>query len=259
MLCQIQEKIPNHPWKDKIHWFDCIDSTNTRAKEMVMAGAPHGTVLIADRQTGGRGRMGRSFQSPGGVGVYMSVILRFRCPAEQLMHLTCATAVAACDAVESAVGIRPGIKWTNDLVCGSRKISGILTELLCVSDEVCAVVGVGINCCQQQQDFLPEIQGFAGSLSMVTGKPVDRSWVAAELICAMSRMDLNEKTTMMNRYRKDCITIGKDVSLLRADEISHGHALSVDDDGGLVVQFQDGQIQTVQSGEISVRGMYGYV
>ena len=259
MLSQIQALLPGHPWKDQIHWFDCIDSTNTRAKEMALSGAPHGTVLIADRQTGGRGRMGRSFQSPGGVGVYLSVLLRLKCPAEQLMHLTCATAVAACDAVEQAVGLRPGIKWTNDLVCGSRKIAGILTELLYVGDEICAVVGIGINCCQDVTDFSEEIRWFAGSLAMATGKPVDRAQVAASLIGALQQMDLSGKETMMDRYRKDCITIGKEISLLRAEEVSHGYAISVDDDGGLVVRFDNGEVKTVQSGEISVRGMYGYV
>jgi BirA family biotin operon repressor/biotin-[acetyl-CoA-carboxylase] ligase len=259
MLSQIQAFLPGHPWKERIHYFDCIDSTNTRAKEMALLGAPHGTVLIADRQTGGRGRMGRSFQSPGGVGVYMSVLLRLKCPADQLMHLTCATAVAACDAVEAAVSLRPGIKWTNDLVCGNRKIAGILTELLCVGDEVCAVIGVGINCCQQEQDFAEDIRWFAGSLAMATEKSVDRAKVAASLIEALHKMDLGNKAQMMECYRKDCITIGKEVSLVRAEEVSHGYALCVDDEGGLVVRFADGQTKTVQSGEISVRGMYGYV
>ena len=249
----------DHPWQNHIHWFDTIDSTNTRAKQMILEGAPHGTVLIADHQTGGRGRMGRSFHSPQGVGVYMSVILRPQCTASQLMHLTCATAVAACDAVEAATGMRPGIKWTNDLVCDQRKIAGILTELMTVGSEVCAVVGIGINCCQNEMDFSDDIRSFAGSLAMVTGKPIDRAVVASALIQAISAMDLTKKEEMMQTYRGDCITIGKDVSLLRADEIRHGHAVSVDDDGGLVVRFTNGSTETVQSGEISVRGMYGYV
>ena len=85
----------DHPWQNQIYWFDSIDSTNTRAKQMAADGAPHGTVLIADHQTGGRGRLGRTFQSPSGMGIYMSVILRPQCRPEHLMHLTCAAAVAA--------------------------------------------------------------------------------------------------------------------------------------------------------------------
>ena len=252
----------DHPWQNRIHWFDTIDSTNTRAKEMALAGAPHGTVLIADHQTGGRGRMGRGFQSPAGCGVYLSVILRPGCAPDRLMHLTCAAAVAACDAVEETAGIRPGIKWTNDLVCGSRKIAGILTELITVGSETCAIVGIGINCCQSSADFSEDIRSFAGSLAMATGREIDRWAVAAALIRALCRMDgilLAEKAAIMALYRAGCVTVGRDVSLLRADTVRHGHALRIDDDGALVVRFADGTVEAVQSGEISVRGMYGYI
>ena len=101
MLTDILNELPNtFPWRDRIHHFPAVGSTNTLAKEMAAAGAPHGTVLIADSQTGGRGRMGRSFHSPKDQGIYMSVILRPECHASQLMHLTCATAVAMCCAVD---------------------------------------------------------------------------------------------------------------------------------------------------------------
>ena len=96
-------------WQDSLLWFPSIDSTNTRARELARQGAAHGTVLIADHQTGGRGRRGRTFHSPAGSGIYMSLILRPHCAPQQIMHLTCAAAVAMCDAVESATGLRPGI------------------------------------------------------------------------------------------------------------------------------------------------------
>ena len=263
MKQQIINRLPgDFPWQNHIHWFDTIDSTNTRAKQMVLEGAPHGTVLIADHQVGGRGRMGRSFQSPVGMGIYMSVILRHGCPPQQLMHLTCAAAVAACDAVEKAVGIRPDIKWTNDLVCGRRKLAGILTELVTYPGETAAVIGIGINCCQMEADFAEDIRSFAGSLSMVTGLETDRTVVAACLIEAFCEMDktlLTGKSQMMARYRGNCITVGRDISLLLPGEIRHGHALSVDDEGALVVRFTDGTVEAVQSGEVSVRGMYGYL
>ncbi len=249
---------PDHPWKDHLHYFDTIDSTNTRAKELAAQGAPHGTVLVADRQTGGRGRMGRSFHSPGGVGVYMSVLLRLKCQPQELMHLTCAAAVAACDAVEQAAGIRPGIKWTNDLVVGQRKIAGILTELVLLPGEVCAVIGIGINCRQQEEDFPAEIRDMAGSLAMVTGKEISTAAVAAALMTAFSALP-GDAEAMLERYRRDCITLGRDISLVRGDEIRHGHALSIDAEGGLVVRFPDGHQETVRSGEVSIRGMYGYI
>lgn len=262
MLKEIQNLLPYHPWADRIQYFDTINSTNTYAKELAAQGALHGTVLIADRQTGGRGRMGRTFQSPGGMGVYMTVILRPQCAPQELMHLTCATAVAACNAVEKVTGLRPGIKWTNDLVCGGRKLAGILTELVILPQECCAVVGIGINCCQEGSDFPEEIRSIAGSLTMAAGKPVNRACVAAALIDALHQMDqslFSGKQTMLDIYRRDCITLGKDISILRADQVHYGHALSVDEEGALVVRFPDGHTEAVSSGEVSVRGMYGYI
>lgn len=252
------------PWQDSLIWFESIDSTNTRARLLAAEGAPHGTVLIADHQTGGRGRRGRSFHSPAGSGIYMSVILRPDCAPTQLMHLTCAAAVAMCDAVEKSVGIRPGIKWTNDLVFGCRKIAGILTELgLNASGRVdYAVIGIGINCCQAEADFPEEIRGIAGSLASVTGKEIDRANVAAAMMDALWKMDaclLTGKNEMIQAYRRDCITLGREISLVRGDEVRHGTALDIDDEGGLLVRFVDGHNEIVTSGEVSVRGMYGYL
>lgn len=263
MKTKIQNYLPgDHPWQNHIQWFDTIDSTNTRLKELAQQGAPHGTVLIADCQTGGRGRLGRRFQSPGSMGVYMSVLLRYPTSPDALMHLTCAAAVAACDAVEKATGLRPGIKWTNDLVHKKRKLAGILTELVLLPGETAAVIGIGVNCCQTLADFDPEIQGFAGSLSMVTGKPIDRAQVAAQLIEAFSRMDKDLfacKETLIKRYEANCITVDKDISLVRGEEVRHGHATGIASDGALLVRFPDGHIEAIASGEVSVRGMYGYI
>lgn len=255
---------PEYPWKDHFHWFPEIDSTNDCLRAMARQGAPHGTVLIADHQTGGHGRLGRSFHSPGGVGVYLSILLRPDCLPGELMHLTCAAAVAMCDAVEAAAGLRPGIKWTNDLVYGRRKLGGILTELGFNSrgNVGWAIVGIGINCCQNQVDFAPEIQSTAASLGMVTGQEIDRSAVAAAMMEALQAMDarlLTGKEETLRQYRKDCITVGQDISLVRGEEVRHGHAVDVDGEGALVVRFPDGHTEAVNSGEVSVRGMYGYV
>lgn len=264
MKQRILDHLPrNHPWAGNIHYFDTIDSTNTEAKRLAAAGAPHGTVLIAGHQTGGRGRMGRSFHSPAGLGIYLSVILRPECAPGDLMHLTCAAAVAMCDAVENAAGFRPGIKWTNDLVYGKRKLGGILTELAFGSSGRVdyAVIGIGINCRHGLIDFPEEIRKIAGSLSMAAAAPVDTARVAAAMIMALHTMDhdlLTQKSALMDRYRADCITLGREISVHRFDEIRHGTAVDLDDDGGLVVRFSDGHTETVSSGEVSVRGMYGY-
>ena len=255
---------PEYPWKDRFHFFPELDSTNDRLKQLARQGAPHGTVLIADRQTGGHGRLGRSFHSPEGMGVYLSILLRPNCAPSDLMHLTCATAVAMCGAVEKAAGFRPGIKWTNDLVYEKRKLGGILTELGFNSKAQVdyAIIGIGINCCQQLSDFAPDIQSVAGSLAMVTGKQTDRSRVAAAMMDALYQMDktlLTGRAEMLRRYRESCIPIGQDISVLRGDAVRHGRALDVDDSGALVVRYTDGTVEAVNSGEVSIRGMYGYV
>lgn len=255
---------PDFPWKDRIHWFETIDSTNTRAKQMASQGAPHGTVLIADSQTGGRGRLGRSFHSPAGSGIYLSLILRPQCHSAELMHLTCATGVAMCNAIESACCLRPGIKWTNDLVCNKRKLGGILTELsLDSSGNVAyAVVGIGINCCQKAEDFPEDISRIATSLSIETNRPTDRLSVIAAMLSALAQMSenlLSRKEAIMTRYRKDCITVGQDISLVAGDDIRHGTAVGIDSEGALLVRFADGHTEAVSSGEVSVRGMYGYI
>ncbi len=253
---------PAHPWRDTIEYFDAIDSTNTRCKQLALAGAPQGTVLLAGQQTGGRGRLGRRFQSPAGLGVYMSVLLRPDCAPTALMHLTCAAAVAACDGIERVCGIRPGIKWTNDLVVGRRKIAGILTELVHSPEGVSAVIGIGVNCGQQPADFPDEIRDIAASLSMVTDQPVDPFVLAAALVESMEQLShglFTCREAIMARYREDCITVGQDISLLRADTVRYGHAVGVDDDGALLVRFADGHTESVASGEVSIRGMYGYI
>ena len=255
---------PEYPWKDRFQYIETLDSTNDRLKLLAREGAPHGTVLIADRQTGGHGRRGRSFLSPAGVGIYFSLLLRPRCAPKELMHLTCAMAVAMCDALEASAGFRPGIKWTNDLVSGGRKLCGILTELGLTPGGGLdyAIIGIGVNCRQRPEDFPPEIRDMAGSLAMASGRDIDRAKVAAammESLYDMSEILLSEKEELLARYRRDCVTIGREISLVRGEEVRHGRALDVDDEGGLVVAFPDGSLESVTSGEVSVRGMYGYV
>lgn len=255
---------PAYPWKDRLFVYPELDSTNTRLKSMASQGAPQGTVLIADRQTGGRGRLGRTFLSPAGVGVYLSILLRPGCRPMELMHLTCAAAAAMCRALESAAGIRPGIKWTNDLVWGKRKLAGILTEmgLNAAGNVDWAIVGIGVNCCQAEADFDPEIRDKACSLAMAAGHEIDRARVAAAMLEALWEMDaslLTGKEEMLRFYRARCVTLGKEVSIVKGDEVRHGKALDVDEEGALVVRFSDGHAEAVSSGEVSVRGMYGYL
>ena len=251
-------------WQDSLLWFDSIDSTNTQAKELAAQGAPHGTILIADHQTGGRGRRGRSFHSPAGTGIYMSLILRPDCEPTELMHLTCAAAVALAEAVKASTGLDAGIKWTNDLVHGKRKLAGILTELGFTPKGMLdyAIIGIGINCCQRDTDFPEDIRSIAGSLYSVTGTMPHRARVAAAMMDALYRMDrrlLSDKDGILDSYRRLCITLGREVSVVKADgSVRHGKALDIDPEGALIVDFGN-STEAVSSGEVSVRGMYGYL
>ena len=255
---------PDHPWRSDIHWFDTIGSTNTHAKAMAAAGAPHGTVLIADNQTAGRGRLGRTFLSPPNSGIYMSVILRPHCSPAQLMRLTCAAAVAACDAVETVLRFRPGVKWINDLVWDGKKLAGILTELSIDAKTALvdyAVIGIGINCNQSPHDFPPALRDMACSAAMICGRPIQRSRLAAALIDSLEKMSrelFNAQRETMAQYRRDCITLGAEITVIRGETRQNGKALDITGDGALVVAFSDGHTDTVNSGEVSVRGLYGY-
>jgi len=208
--------------------------------------------------------MGRSFHSPSGSGIYLSLILRPNCHAMQLMHLTCAVGVAVCDAIENTCGLRPGIKWINDLVCQNRKLGGILTELSISSDGTVtyAVVGIGINCSQKEQDFPEDIRKIATSLSLATGIDFPRNQVVAAMLESLERMSrslLKEQDRIMDMYRKDCITIGREVTVVGADPIRRGIATGVDHAGSLLITFSDGHKEALNSGEVSVRGIYGYI
>ncbi len=266
MKQQILSVLPgDHPWQNHLICYEEVSSTNDLAKTMAAQGAPEGTVVIAASQTSGRGRLGRSFYAPKGQGVYLSVILRPGCPPDRLLHLTCAVAVAACDAVEQCSGLRPEVKWTNDLILGNRKLGGILTELSVSSKTGLvdwAVLGIGINCCQQEQDFLPELQTMATSVQQWTKAPVVPGILAGHLIRSLSEMNkklLTQKEKIMAAYRTDCMTVSREIMVVRGEEIRYGTATDIDSDGGLIVRFADGSIETVQSGEVSVRGLYGYV
>lgn len=265
----MRNEIINHiskenPWRDKIQFFETITSTNDVLKQMALQGAPEGTVLVADSQSGGRGRLGRTFLSPSGVGIYLSVLLRPACMPGELMHLTCGSALAACNAIEQTAGFRPGVKWTNDIVYRKKKLAGILTELGLNQDgsTAYAIIGIGINCNQKPEDFPPELREIAGSLKMVSGREIDRALVAAKMIegfYEMNRGLLQKKSQMISDYRKDCITLGQEISVVRNGFNRHGKALDVDEDGALLVAYEDGSMETVNSGEVSVRGLYNYV
>lgn len=259
----LQMQLSGHPWADKIQYFDCISSTNAYLQSLADQGAPAGTVIVADSQSAGKGRLGRTFHSPAGSGIYMSVLLRPNCKPEQLMHLTCAVAVEICRAIETVTGVKPQIKWVNDLLWQGKKLAGILTAVSAQPDTGLvkwAVIGIGINCASC--DFPPDVAAIATTLEDIGGNPIDRAALTAELIRrleVMSRTLIPEQSAYMDHYRKNCVVIGKDVRLIRGDESRQAHILDIDDNGALLALLPDGTVQTVNSGEVSLRGAEKYI
>ena len=248
----------------RIDCFASIDSTNAYLKRIASDGAPDGTVSVAAEQTAGRGRRGRTFQSAADKGVYLSALLRPQLVADALMPLTGLCAVAMCDAVEKVCGVRPQIKWTNDLILNGKKLCGILTELGMENGMLSyVIVGIGINVSQRAEDFEGEVAALATSLERELGKEVSKNELAAAMIAALDVLydDLRRGSTAdyVERYRCDCVTLGKEVQLLWQDVHEKVFALDVDEQFGLVVRREDGEIDTIRTGEVSVRGLYGYV
>lgn len=256
----IAEQLDGCPWQ--VQLFDELDSTNNELKRQ--CNAPHGTVLVTARQTGGRGRLGRQFASPRG-GVYLSVLLRPQVQEQALMALTPMTAVAVRRAIFDCCGVNVGIKWTNDLVFEGKKLCGILTELSTEANSGAlqsAIVGIGINCNTTAEQFPQEVQKMAVSLRGITGEVTDPNRLAACVIRRMYELDQSlecERAAWMREYESACITIGQTVQVLRGGERRLGFAEGIDEFGGLHVRWEDGSRCVVSSGEVSVRGMYGYV
>ena len=244
---------------------EIVDSTNTEVKRRAADGALEGLAVLADQQTGGRGRRGRSFQSPPGQGLYLSVLLRPPVPPAQAVNLTAWVAVAVCDGIEEACGIRPGIKWPNDIIWDGKKLCGILTEMELEGETGTlqwVIPGIGTNVTQQPEDFSPDVRPVAASLAM-TGHPVTRARLAVCQLRALDRMyrdflDGNQ-ARWLERYRQNCITLGRQVLLVRGDRREEAFAEAIGEDFSLVVRHPDGTRETVSSGEVSVRGLLGYV
>lgn len=251
--------------RDNIYVYESIDSTNTQCKRLAMNGAVDGTVVMAEEQTAGRGRKGRSFQSPQGLGLYLSILWRPQCEPSRLLPLTSLAAVAVSRAMERVTGERADIKWPNDLLLRDKKIAGILTEMALEGESGqidYVVLGIGINVHHKAADFTEEVAAMASSLDAELGVTVSRPRLAAAL---MEELDILRREVMwqpelyLDEYRQRCVTIGRTVQVVRGEERKAANAIDVDEQFGLAVRYEDGTEETVRSGEVSVRGLYGYV
>ena len=251
----------------EIHCFDEIDSTNNYLKKLAMTGAAHGTAAVADSQTAGRGRMDRVFQSPKGKGIYLSVLMRPQLPPQKLLPVTALCGVGVCRAVERVCGVQPQLKWPNDPVVNGRKLCGILTEMALEGETgrlQYLVLGVGLNVAQTAEDFTPDVAAIATSVNEAAGKSVSRSALTAAMLEEIDAMYdalcRDDTAAYLEEYRARCVNLGKTVQLLRPDGSRETvTAEAVDEEFSLVVCHPDGRHETIRSGEVSVRGMYGYV
>ena len=225
----------------EVRWFGEIDSTNRYLMEEARHGAPEGVVAVADHQTAGRGRLGRSWVAPPGASLLMSILLRPPLALEELHLASVAVGLSAADACVARAKVTPDLKWPNDLLVGGRKVAGILAEAEPDRDGGPAVVvGIGLNV-NWPEPLPDELAGIAVALNHVRGRPVDRIRLLVALLQALEErralMDTEEgRRQLASEYRGRCATIGQEVRVQLADETFTGRATDITDQGHLIVE-----------------------
>ena len=234
-----------------------LDSTNVYAKQLAVQGALHGTVVLAEEQTAGRGRRGRSFYSPGSTGIYMSIILRPNMEANEAILITTATSVAVAKAIETVTRIKTGIKWVNDIYIDEKKVAGILTEAVTDFESgkiECVIVGIGINFSTPKNSYPDEIKEIATSLYENKPNDITRNQLVAEIINQVLASFKNlQSKEFIEDYKEKSIVIGRDIYILSNNSKTKAKAIDIDEQGGLIVLTEDGIVKTLNSGEISIR------
>ncbi len=243
-------------------YYESIDSTNIECKRLANRGEVHGTVVVAEEQTNGKGRIGRSWSSPIGSGIWMSILLRPNIPPIYASKLTLLGAAAVYKSLKE-MKIESYIKWPNDIVLDGKKICGILTEMNAEIERINYVImGIGINV--NTKEFPEDIKDKATSIGNYVGQEVDRKAIIASIINNLEQLynkfiyeeDFSE---IINISREASILLGKEIRIINGTKEEIAKAIDIDDDGELIVENEDGTIKKVLSGEVSVRGIYGYV
>lgn len=246
-----------------IAFYDSIGSTNVQAKLLAEEGAPEGTLVIAEEQTAGRGRRGRGWQSPPGINVYFTLLLKPDYAPDIASIVTLVMALAVREAVSEVCGIQAGIKWPNDIVLNGKKTTGILTEMSLEGEYIQhVVIGVGINV--KKQDFPPELQDRATSLEAETGKPVSRALLLQKVMEHFEAdyalfLEKKNLSLLLREYNGALVNMEREVRVLDPAGEYAGIAKGINEKGELLVLTADGGLKEVYAGEVSVRGVYGYV
>lgn len=245
-----------------IYYFDTVDSTNIKAKELAME-VEEGTVVIAEEQTKGKGRLGRDWLSPKGKGIWMSIVLKPQLPPSEVAKLTLIGAAAVSKALEE-IGIESYIKWPNDIIVQGKKICGILTEMSCELNMINYVImGIGINVNLENKDFSKELVDKATSLKEIIGHSVDRKKLLGAILNHFEDLYIPFKNAgdiskVINISKEKSILIGKKIRIIQGETERTGKALDIDEEGRLIVEYEDGTVDSIFSGEVSIRGLKGY-
>ena len=239
-----------------VHHFDEVASTNDLAKELAAQGAPEGTLVVAEAQTGGRGRLGRQWDSPPGTGLYVSLLLRPPLPPTEMPQITLTTAVAVARALKRVTGVAPGIKWPNDLLLDDRKLGGILTEMETESEQIrYLVVGLGLNvgnpAFPEELAARPLLWPWAwGGPTKNSRLEILKAWLE-EFEDLYERFLAREFGGILEEWRSLAVTLGRRVTVRQGPRAIHGLAVDVAPDGALLLETDSGEVVRVTSGEIA--------
>lgn len=258
------ESLMDTKWAgSNVVYYDEIDSTNNRAKEAGDNKVPHGTLFVADMQVAGKGRRGRVWQSPAGSSIYMTILLYPEISPLKAPQLTLVMAIAVAEGIKEVTGLDTKIKWPNDIVVNGRKICGILTEMSTEIDYINhVVIGAGINV--NQDDFPEDIRKTASSLKMELGKQVKRSELIAAIMKSFEKdyeifVKTEDLSGLQELYNSMLVNLDRDVKVLEPGNEYEAHALGINKTGELIVRTAEGEEKEIYAGEVSVRGVYGYV
>lgn len=246
----------------KIYYFDELDSTNIKANRLAEEGAEHGTLVVANQQKAGKGRRGRGWESPAGTSIYMTLLLKPDIVPSNASMLTLVAALAVAKGIEKMTGMEVKIKWPNDIVINGRKICGILTEMSAQIDYVNhIIIGIGINV--HNKEFPQELSDRATSILMECGQSINRAALIETIWEAFEDyydryMTTQDMTALRQEYDAYLVNRGQRVQVLDPKEPFEGVAQGITDRGELIVDTWESR-KLVSSGEVSVRGIYGYV
>lgn len=243
-------------WR-RVEWFETIDSTQRIARELARDGAPEGTVVVAETQTAGRGRLGRSWHSPPGLNLYLSIVLRPPLPPAEVPQLALVAGLAVADAVIATTALAAQIKWPNDVVIGDRKVAGVLTEMEAEMDGVhYAIAGIGVNVNATASTFPPELRDKATSLREALGRPVDRAGFTARLLADFEARYSRFLAQGLGAMRSDWEALsslnGRVVTVAGPAGAMTGRVLGLDEDGALRLDA-GGRVERIVAGEVTIR------